>query len=79
MAFYSFLSQSRKLFFAKHTSLHICVGNKACDLDSIVSAVTLAYYFFLTKKDEKEKGKSFVGIIPVPLEEFRLRYDLLRK
>lgn len=75
MAFSTFLSQSRSLFFGKSSQqLHIAVGNKACDLDSIVSAITLSYFLFLTRNDERERGKCFLGLIPVPLEEFRLRY-----
>lgn len=47
-------------------TLEIVMGNQACDLDSIVSAITLA--FFKNQKDEK---KLVVGLLPIPKEQLR--------
>ncbi|XP_055487227.1 exopolyphosphatase PRUNE1 isoform X1 [Leucoraja erinacea] len=50
--------------------VHIVLGNEACDLDSMVSAIVLAY--FLTKTSLEQKT-AFVPILNIPRSEFPLR------
>lgn len=54
-------------------TVHIVMGNQACDLDSIVSAVTLAYLRSLQMADVK---MSWVPLVPIPAKEVRLRTEV---
>ncbi|XP_060778359.1 exopolyphosphatase PRUNE1 isoform X1 [Neoarius graeffei] len=51
--------------------LHIVLGNEACDIDSMVSALTFAY--FLSKTFDS--GKAVVPVLNIPRAEFPLRSD----
>ncbi|KAF4087899.1 hypothetical protein AMELA_G00076590 [Ameiurus melas] len=51
--------------------LHVVLGNEACDLDSMVSALTFAY--FLSKTIDS--GKAAVPVLNIPRAEFPLRSD----
>nr|XP_044994752.1 exopolyphosphatase PRUNE1 [Jaculus jaculus] len=52
-------------------SLHVVLGNEACDLDSMVSALALAFY--LTKTTEAEE--IFIPVLNIKRSEFPLRGD----
>lgn len=64
----SFIKNSKIQFFSNPKQFHLSVGNKACDLDSMVSALSFAYYNSLVEPEKK-----CIGLIPIPIEEFRLR------
>ncbi|XP_072404857.1 exopolyphosphatase PRUNE1 [Chiloscyllium punctatum] len=51
-------------------TVHVVLGNEACDLDSMVSAITFAY--FLSKTAPKQKV-IFLPILNIPRSEFPLR------
>ncbi|XP_017334001.1 exopolyphosphatase PRUNE1 isoform X2 [Ictalurus punctatus] len=51
--------------------LHVVLGNEACDVDSMVSALTFAY--FLSKTIDS--GKAVVPVLNIPRAEFPLRSD----
>lgn len=70
MSLCSFIKNTKAQFFSRPDRFHLSVGNKACDLDSMVSALSFAYFNSLVGSDKW----CYVGIIPIPIEEFRLRY-----
>ncbi|XP_063054756.1 exopolyphosphatase PRUNE1 isoform X2 [Engraulis encrasicolus] len=51
--------------------IHVVMGNEACDLDSMVSALTFAYFLSKTL----ETGKVAVPVLNIRREEFPLRTD----
>ncbi|XP_076963456.1 exopolyphosphatase PRUNE1-like isoform X1 [Callospermophilus lateralis] len=51
--------------------LHVVLGNEACDLDSMVSALALAFY--LTKTNEAEEV--FIPVLNIKCSELPLRGD----
>ncbi|EGV94819.1 exopolyphosphatase PRUNE1 isoform X1 [Cricetulus griseus] len=51
--------------------LHVVLGNEACDLDSMVSALALAFY--LTKTSES--GEIFIPVLNINRSELPLRGD----
>ncbi|XP_068107826.1 exopolyphosphatase PRUNE1 [Hyperolius riggenbachi] len=51
---------------------HVILGNEACDLDSMISAITLAY--FLTKTSSS-KNLVYVPVLNIPQEDFPLRTE----
>ncbi|XP_031823350.1 LOW QUALITY PROTEIN: exopolyphosphatase PRUNE1 [Sarcophilus harrisii] len=51
--------------------LHIVLGNEACDLDSMVSALALAYYL----ENTSESKAAFVPVLNIPRSELALRGD----
>ncbi|XP_037681963.1 exopolyphosphatase PRUNE1 isoform X1 [Choloepus didactylus] len=51
--------------------LHVVLGNEACDLDSMVSALTLAFYLAKTT----EADKVFVPVLNIKRSELPLRSD----
>ncbi|XP_063173206.1 exopolyphosphatase PRUNE1 isoform X2 [Candoia aspera] len=57
--------QSRK-------EVHVVLGNEACDLDSTVSALVLAYILAKTSPDSKA---AFVPVINIPRLDFPLRTE----
>lgn len=70
----SFLRSSRdalKSVGRDSTGLHVVLGNEACDLDSMVSAITLAYFLSKTL----EPGKVALPVLNIPRQEFPLRTD----
>ncbi|XP_007236041.2 exopolyphosphatase PRUNE1 [Astyanax mexicanus] len=52
-------------------SLHLVLGNEACDMDSMVSALTFAYFLSKTL----DSGKAAVPVLNIPRAEFSLRSD----
>ncbi|KAM3918893.1 exopolyphosphatase PRUNE1 [Leptodactylus fuscus] len=52
--------------------LHVVLGNEACDLDSMVSAITLAYYL---AKTSSSKNLAYVPVLNIPRQDFPLRTD----
>nr|XP_056709522.1 exopolyphosphatase PRUNE1 [Euleptes europaea] len=55
-----------------HRELHVVLGNEACDLDSMVSALALAYFFAKTSPD---KRAAFVPVLNIPRSDFPLRTE----
>ncbi|KAL7887013.1 hypothetical protein AOLI_G00047340 [Acnodon oligacanthus] len=51
--------------------LHVVLGNEACDIDSMISALTFAYFLSKTL----ESGKAAVPVLNIPRAEFPLRSD----
>ncbi|XP_066540195.1 exopolyphosphatase PRUNE1 isoform X2 [Hoplias malabaricus] len=51
--------------------LHVVLGNEACDMDSMVSALTFAYFLSKTL----DSGKAVVPVMNIPRAEFSLRSD----
>ncbi|XP_072536139.1 exopolyphosphatase PRUNE1 [Salminus brasiliensis] len=51
--------------------LHVVLGNEACDMDSMVSALTFAYFLSKTL----DSGKAAVPVLNIPRAEFSLRSD----
>ncbi|EMP27954.1 Protein prune like protein [Chelonia mydas] len=52
--------------------VHVVLGNEACDLDSMVSALALAYYL---AKTSLESRAAFVPVLNIPRSEFPLRTE----
>ncbi|NWW96205.1 PRUN1 Exopolyphosphatase, partial [Rhynochetos jubatus] len=55
-----------------HRELHVVMGNEACDLDSTVSALALA--FFLAKTSPASKA-AFIPVLNIPRADFALRTE----
>ncbi|XP_071970877.1 exopolyphosphatase PRUNE1 isoform X2 [Engystomops pustulosus] len=51
---------------------HVVLGNEACDLDSMVSAITLAY---LLAKTSSSKNLEYIPVLNIPREDFPLRTE----
>ncbi|XP_060614030.2 exopolyphosphatase PRUNE1 [Anolis sagrei] len=52
--------------------VHVVLGNEACDLDSMVSALALA--FFLAKTSSESKA-AFIPVLNIPRSDFPLRTE----
>ncbi|XP_067832031.1 exopolyphosphatase PRUNE1 isoform X2 [Heptranchias perlo] len=52
--------------------VHVVLGNEACDLDSMVSAIAFAYFLTKTSPDQKA---AFVPVLNIPRSEFPLRAE----
>ncbi|KAM6434492.1 exopolyphosphatase PRUNE1 isoform 2-T2 [Liasis olivaceus] len=52
--------------------VHVVLGNEACDLDSMVSALALAYFLAETSPDSKA---AFVPVLNIPRVDFPLRTE----
>ncbi|XP_063001797.1 exopolyphosphatase PRUNE1 isoform X2 [Elgaria multicarinata webbii] len=52
--------------------VHVVLGNEACDLDSMVSALALAYFF---AKSFPESKATFVPVLNIPRLDFPLRTE----
>ncbi|XP_006006142.1 exopolyphosphatase PRUNE1 [Latimeria chalumnae] len=52
--------------------VHVVLGNEACDLDSLVSTITLAYFL---AKTSSEKRTTFIPVLNIPRSEFPLRTE----
>nr|XP_014427157.1 exopolyphosphatase PRUNE1 [Pelodiscus sinensis] len=52
--------------------VHVVLGNEACDLDSTVSALALAYYLAQTSVQSKA---AFLPVLNIPRAEFPLRTE----
>ncbi|XP_059574812.1 exopolyphosphatase PRUNE1 isoform X2 [Alligator mississippiensis] len=55
-----------------HQEVHVVLGNEACDLDSMVSALTLAYYLTQTAAGARA---AIVPVLNIPRTEFPLRSE----
>ncbi|XP_040394567.1 exopolyphosphatase PRUNE1 isoform X3 [Cygnus olor] len=55
-----------------HQEVHVVMGNEACDLDSAVSALALAY--FLAKTSSPPKA-AFIPVLNIPRSDFALRTE----
>ncbi|XP_056401000.1 exopolyphosphatase PRUNE1 isoform X1 [Hyla sarda] len=51
---------------------HVVLGNEACDLDSMVSAISLAYCL---AKTSSSKNLAYVPVLNIPREDFPLRTE----
>ncbi|NXR24771.1 PRUN1 Exopolyphosphatase, partial [Cinclus mexicanus] len=56
----------------QHREIHVVMGNEACDLDSTVSALALAY--FLAQSSPAPKA-AFVPLLNIPRADFALRTE----
>ncbi|NXT25729.1 PRUN1 Exopolyphosphatase, partial [Syrrhaptes paradoxus] len=56
----------------RHQEIHVVMGNEACDLDSTVSALALAY--FLAKTSPAPKA-AFIPVLNIPRADFALRTE----
>ncbi|NXR34594.1 PRUN1 Exopolyphosphatase, partial [Zosterops hypoxanthus] len=57
----------------QHQEIHVVMGNEACDLDSTVSALALAY--FLAQTSPAPKAAVFVPVLNIPRADFALRTE----
>ncbi|XP_074837435.1 exopolyphosphatase PRUNE1 [Carettochelys insculpta] len=68
--------RSRRAALQEHIQhsqeVHVVLGNEACDLDSMVSALVLAYYLAETSLESKA---AFVPVLNIPRSEFPLRTE----
>ncbi|KAL7977983.1 hypothetical protein Chor_004970 [Crotalus horridus] len=53
-------------------AVHVVLGNEACDLDSMVSALVLAYFLAKTSLDSEA---AFVPVLNIPRVDFPLRTE----
>ncbi|KAM4664186.1 exopolyphosphatase PRUNE1 [Discoglossus pictus] len=69
-----FLQDCKAALKDKQESLdvHVVIGNEACDLDSMVSAITLAYYL---AKTSSSKNLVYVPVLNIPRKDFPLRTE----
>ncbi|NXX19408.1 PRUN1 Exopolyphosphatase, partial [Podargus strigoides] len=58
----------------RHQEVHVVLGNEACDLDSTVSALALAY--FLAKTSPTPKA-AFIPVLNIPRADFALRTETM--
>ncbi|XP_067425649.1 exopolyphosphatase PRUNE1 [Emydura macquarii macquarii] len=68
--------RSRRAALQEHVQrsreVHVVLGNEACDLDSMVSALALAYYLAKTSPESKA---AFVPVLNIPRSDFPLRTE----
>uniref|UniRef100_A0A803TLT2 DHHA2 domain-containing protein n=1 Tax=Anolis carolinensis TaxID=28377 RepID=A0A803TLT2_ANOCA len=60
------------LYYRSPREVHVVLGNEACDLDSMVSALALA--FFLAKTSAESKA-AFIPVLNIPRSDFPLRTE----
>ncbi|XP_078063927.1 exopolyphosphatase PRUNE1 [Mustelus asterias] len=65
-----FLRDCRAVLQSGTSGVHVVLGNEACDLDSMVSAIVLAYFLRKTAPDQKA---AFVPVLNIPRSDFPLR------
>ncbi|KAG5842731.1 hypothetical protein ANANG_G00180820 [Anguilla anguilla] len=56
----------------EHSGFHVVLGNEACDVDSMVSALSFAYFLF---KTSGSSGRTPVPVLNIPRANFPLRTD----
>ncbi|KAJ8339629.1 hypothetical protein SKAU_G00342620 [Synaphobranchus kaupii] len=56
----------------EHSGFHVVLGNEACDVDSMVSALSFAYFLF---KTSGSSGRTPVPVLNIPRSDFPLRTD----
>ncbi|XP_075301246.1 exopolyphosphatase PRUNE1 isoform X2 [Opisthocomus hoazin] len=64
-----FLLQER---VRRHQEVHVVMGNEACDLDSTVSALALAYFLAQTAPAPRA---AFIPVLNIPRADFALRTE----
>ncbi|NXC40792.1 PRUN1 Exopolyphosphatase, partial [Penelope pileata] len=57
----------------RRQEVHVVMGNEACDLDSAVSALALAY--FLAKTSPTAPKAAFIPVLNIPRSDFALRTE----
>ncbi|XP_075701018.1 exopolyphosphatase PRUNE1 [Rhinoderma darwinii] len=69
-----FLQGCKAALQSKHEGLdfHVVIGNEACDLDSMASAITLAYYLATTSSC---RNLAYLPVLNIPREDFPLRTE----
>ncbi|XP_061112029.1 exopolyphosphatase PRUNE1-like [Conger conger] len=55
-----------------HSGFHVVLGNEACDVDSMVSTLSFAYFLF---KTSGSAGRTPVPVLNIPQADFPLRTD----
>ncbi|XP_061112028.1 exopolyphosphatase PRUNE1-like [Conger conger] len=55
-----------------HSGFHVVLGNEACDVDSMVSTLSFAYFLF---KTSGSAGRTPVPVLNIPRADFPLRTD----
>ena len=60
----SSMAKSGAMGTADNEKLRIVIGNTSCDMDSVVGAITLAYYY------TKKTGEVFIPVINCKKDEF---------
>ncbi|NXJ72456.1 PRUN1 Exopolyphosphatase, partial [Rostratula benghalensis] len=58
----------------RHQEIHVVMGNEACDLDSTVSALALAYFLAKTSPAPKAAA-AFIPVLNIPRGDFALRTE----
>jgi inorganic pyrophosphatase/exopolyphosphatase len=71
-SFFTFLRQSRALA-ASAPRVHAIVGNESCDADSIVSALTYAWYLHL--RGNMPADTAILPLVPCDPQDFALRRE----
>ncbi|NXD87304.1 PRUN1 Exopolyphosphatase, partial [Halcyon senegalensis] len=56
----------------RHQEIHVVMGNEACDLDSTVSALALAYFL---AKTSPASNAAFIPVLNIPRADFALRTE----
>ncbi|NXE98688.1 PRUN1 Exopolyphosphatase, partial [Menura novaehollandiae] len=56
----------------RHREIHVVMGNEACDLDSTISALALAYFLAQTSPAPKA---TFIPVLNIPRADFALRTE----
>jgi exopolyphosphatase len=64
---------SKTLSQTREGQVHVVMGNQACDLDSTVSAITLAY---LRSLQDVDSATIWYPLIPIPSREVKLRTEV---
>ncbi|XP_031556735.1 exopolyphosphatase PRUNE1-like [Actinia tenebrosa] len=76
----NFLLKSKCLLeSSQYSSVHVVLGNEACDLDSAVSAIVYAYNLFTLTSMEgspEHVAEIIVPVLNIPRKEYRLRTEI---
>ncbi|KAK3718987.1 hypothetical protein QZH41_013155 [Actinostola sp. cb2023] len=62
----------------QYSNIHVVLGNEACDLDSVVSAIVYAYCLHKMTTEECKTGisKPVIPVLNIPREDYRLRTEI---
>ncbi|XP_013103083.1 exopolyphosphatase PRUNE1 [Stomoxys calcitrans] len=73
----NFLKQSRNLLTCPIQPICIVIGNESCDLDSAVSAVSLAYFYQKSKEKPKTPPEcNFVPILNICQRDYPIKTEV---
>lgn len=64
-------SSARQLEAGSTRKLHLVMGNESCDLDSAVSALTLAFIYA-----QREQGHDYVPVLNIPRLDYPLKTEV---